>query len=1082
MMAQSPPTASQPAQAPSQTFAIDSGDPIWRHVKSDWDHQFIRRPNFIPWLRAQLEVDPIDEQSPNPEALVHYIKRRLALIQAQHPSLADGKVANSGGPPPARTDDTVTSGPPSRTQVGQSTGLPIASGNSRVPEVLQGPSPSHQHSQTFSQTALGSSGYTSQLGAIADAHMGSPTTAITPIHSLNSSAPVQLEHKAYHHNHVQHFNDQREQLNQPNHLHLQNQQRQQAQLPNQEYQPHHVHAQQPAQQSQPQILLYSHPTSSSPSPSTSSHPPGSLHPHNAESNGLNGTTQQFSHITASGSHGFYPFGNSPISQTLSSQAVDSMSLIHPNLISDGTPSMSLARQNLHPELGSNLPRIPPAASISFNAFATTEGSASSTPIESQVPLVDQPRTTRSHTAAAKKPNPIEKSNTSRSAKAKADSLAGSASVNGRSADKTAPSEPSPTTVHKPTDQYDRKAWKSRLSTVRAELDHIPKAPTRTGKKLIKILGVYTISPTPLSGDWSTVPPEGRLELLSAIRASANKEFFTAWAAESTGLGLLEAWLKGSVHAHERAKSRSSDDDTDSQERDAVLASLLQMLEKMPITVDHLKHHTFAKQVMRINKETNAQRFSDTVKAISKKLEQEWRAVVRDAGNKSGNNDTASRDVKKRNEPSPEPAQVKKRKVEVATKPSVAPTNSNTKATDMFFGKSDRLKLPAFSKKKPETIVSNPSPSTPAMDPFAAAMAALKERNSSLGLGEINMTTVTAPKAKTGGKPTKRVTFLPDDKLCQIKIVERLVYEGEEYETHPLGDARKMDAIEGRYLHHAEEFLEEEMEWVTPIEVVLTAETITNLETSPLDSPEVAIQEEREKTVVEVTYYDESQIPESPQEPPECDRGAEDGNGHIPKMIKLGGELLTDPDVPRWIAQAQADNTAPDAPVAPDHAVSDILARLTGGPLPAMAGGTQMAEQSAFPPGLDLNLLSSLSQAGSLQALLAASSQTTLAPTVPPLAAPLDPNPFRNGLRTDNGWGAAAGSGSVSNNHGMHIPTGPSAGVGGGGGGKKKGRKNRGKDRSDQRKYSAHDKFGRHIQCKWWPECPHGNRCYYKHGD
>lgn len=188
----------------------------------------------------------------------------------------------------------------------------------------------------------------------------------------------------------------------------------------------------------------------------------------------------------------------------------------------------------------------------------------------------------------------------------------------------------------------------------------------------------------------------------------------------------------------------------------------------------------------------------------------------------------------------------------------------------------------------------------------------------------------------------------------------------------------MDAVEGRYLHHAEEFLEEEMEWVTPLEVILTAETIANLETSPLESPEAAKQEEREKTVVEVIYYDESQIPESPHEPPECDRGIEDGSGHVPKLMKLGGELLTDPEIPRLIARAHADNMAPDAPVAPDSAVSDILARLNGGVAPP-AGPSQMTGQSAFPNGLDLDLLTSLSQAGSLQALLAASTQINTAP-------------------------------------------------------------------------------------------------------
>lgn len=245
---------------------------------------------------------------------------------------------------------------------------------------------------------------------------------------------------------------------------------------------------------------------------------------------------------------------------------DSMSLIHPNLLGDATSMSSLSWDNVHPDFGIKLPVIPAAVP---NPFI---GSSSSKATETKVPLVDQPRTTRSNAAAAKNAAQGEKTSTSQPVKS------GSATVNGISVNKPsrAPVEQQAAVAPKVPDLYDRKAWKSRLSTVRAELDHIPKAPTRTANKLIKILSMYTVSPTPLSGDWSTVPPDGRLEFLSAVKTSANKEFFTAWAADSKGLGILEAWLKGSVHSHERAKSKPADNDADFQERDGVLVSLLQV--------------------------------------------------------------------------------------------------------------------------------------------------------------------------------------------------------------------------------------------------------------------------------------------------------------------------------------------------------------------------------------------------------------------------------------------------------------------------------------------------------------------------
>lgn len=196
----------------------------------------------------------------------------------------------------------------------------------------------------------------------------------------------------------------------------------------------------------------------------------------------------------------------------------------------------------------------------------------------------------------------------------------------------------------------------------------------------------------------------------------------------------------------------------------------------------------------------------------------------------------------------------------------------------------------------------------------------------------------------------------------------------------------MDAVEGRYLHQSDPFLEEEIEWEVPFEVVLTHETIVNLETSPLVSAELAAQEEREKVVAGVTYDDQSQIPHTPHEPSDFEPSTvgDSGSPHLPKLMKLGEDLLLDPEVSHLIAKAQADNSI-NAPVAPDHTVLDLLARLGGsGALSQISDYTSQATLHActgfdtrLPPGLDVNLLNSISQSGSLQALLAASGNIHL---------------------------------------------------------------------------------------------------------
>ncbi|KAI9607929.1 hypothetical protein H4Q26_005379 [Puccinia striiformis f. sp. tritici PST-130] len=597
----------------------------------------------------------------------------------------------------------------------------------------------------------------------------------------------------------------------------------------------------------------------------------------------------------------------------------------------------------------------------------------------------------------------------------------------------------------PADQYNRKAWKSRLVSVRTELDHISRSPARSASRLVKILSMYSITPTPNSGDWSTVPPEGRIEVLSVMKLAAPQDFYSTWAIEKQGLDMLEAWLKGSVHAHEKAKPKDASGGTATDEeaiqRETILTDLLQTVAKLPLTVENLKSHTFAKQVIRITKDQNANKFSDAVKRLADGLEKKWRAAVRVAtapmhrngSTDSVNNPAASAsDTKKRAEAGSDSNQMKKRKVET-TRISITATAPAGKSTNDLFGRPDKAKLPAFAKK---AVVPTLAPPIAVQDTFAQAMGLLKGKNPA---GPSSQSTPSAFNTSSiaGGKLAKRVRFVADNELCQIKIVERLVYEGEEYETHPLGDARKMDAVEGRYLHQLDSFLEEEIEWQTPSEITLTSETITNLATSPLVSAELAAQDEREKAVAEVTYEDGTQIPDTPHEPHDTEPSTvgDIGSAGLPKIMKLGGNLLLDPEVSHLIAKAQADNSV-DAPVAPDHTVSDLLARLGGGSgdaLSELSNQTPRATMpftsgfnTSLPPGLDMNLLNSISQSGSLQALLAASGNIKM-----PILTTHVADPFSSAVR-DNGWGAAAGSASRGREQmdepAPYIPTGPSAGV------------------------------------------------------
>ncbi|WAR62838.1 hypothetical protein PtB15_15B426 [Puccinia triticina] len=1133
---------------------LDPADPIWRHVKTEWDQQFIKRGNFLPWLRAQLQIDPIDETGPAPEPLLCYVKRRLAL--AQHEQRLR-EAANHGQPAPAQGNQAAHPNSASNmngtflepTQASSLAAQDVYPGNSSrsgpfVSPQSDGAAAASPAGQQFDHSAsdasrtssnqflnhahvpppamsfssqppsLTGNAFSSQLGAIADAHMGN-SSHITPT-SLSSNSNS-------------HTND----LN---------------------YNPNDLGTPLPYLQAgtqapkfpQSQVLLMSQEnveTAPQQSSQLASFPPtiasSTYVNHPAQSNPALTFVATHSHPLQPQNVNQYSHPLQPTKATQYQQSLDTQkknfepqadSFVHHNQsldFSGPAPNSDSGNWNARP-----LVQIDPSlmAGYEMSCNLTSQVYAQSIPpISPAIDVAPQPTTsqpvdtpsprrTRSAAALTKKNGTaatlsrtpvIEKAPHTKGAPRTASSstedtsvgtipsLSANISPANKEANPKATSTASPNpTSSTPADQYDRKVWKSRLSTIRTELDHIPKAPARSAIKLVKILSMYSISPTPSTGDWSTVPPEGRIEVLSAMKASVPQDFFNSWASESKGLSMLEAWLKGSVHAQERAKPRKTSGgngaDEETLQRETLLTHLLQTLGKLPLTVENLKSHTFPKQVMRINKEQNANKFSDAIKRLSVGLEQKWRAICRGAPaplQRNGSIDSVSNsaasasDTKKRPEAASDSNQSKKRKVETTRIPITA-TSSTSKSTNDLFGRPDKAKLPAFTKKALE-----PSAPPPVVvpDSFAEAMGLLKGRNATGTSAELAPSTSTTS-SNAGGKLAKRVRFVADSELCQIKIVERLVYEGEEYETHPVGDARKMDAVEGRYLHQSDSFLEEEVEWEAPSEVVLTSETVTNLETSPLVSAELAAQEEREKAVPAVTYEDESQIPHTPHEPGESELSTvgDAGSAGLPKVMKLGGNLLLDPEVSHLIAKAQADNSV-DAPVAPDHTVSNLLARLGGGAgalaeLSNQSSQAPMPFPSGFdtglPPGLDLNLLNSISQSGSLQAILAGTSGINMPTQLVSTTHVADT--FLPAVR-DNGWGAAAGSASRGRDKmdapappAPYIPTGPSAGV------SRNKRRKKGKD-GGQPRMSAHDALGRHIKCKWWPDCPHGNKCFYKHG-
>ncbi|KAH9813334.1 hypothetical protein DFH28DRAFT_896800 [Melampsora americana] len=478
---------------------------------------------------------------------------------------------------------------------------------------------------------------------------------------------------------------------------------------------------------------------------------------------------------------------------------------------------------------------------------------------------------------------------------------------------------------KTKDRHERQ-WKLEIRT---QLDQLLNAPKRTPHKLIETLALYR---TARSGDWSTLPSQGRLEILSTCEYIVDLDFWRAWAADSNGLPLLEAWLRGSVHAHKEAAGKFAINER-------VLVALLQVLKKIPFTVQHLITYKFGSQVKKIAEEALG-RFSPDAKGIAKQLVDHWRQSLglekRLPGKVAEGVHAVSTNAKRSNThlTQQEPDNVKKAK-------------HDNKPTDIRPSIQKGLKsqkLFAVPAKKPEALGLHSTNTM--MDPFAEAMRTIQKGKEDVDFDTSCFVLPSSCDPKKPKKNRKSVTFAPDDKLCEIKIVERLVYHqdddaNENYDDidpHFLADIRQMDANEGRHLHSAEESLQEEVDWSTSSEgVPQTVQNLEQLNELPSQSLKAETKDLREKrTWLSENYTIETteashKLPTDP--PSDVIRRPE------PEMMKLGGELLIDLEVQRVTALAHPDLNAPDKPgavtsnISPHHNVA-LTSKLSASAKPA----------------------------------------------------------------------------------------------------------------------------------------------------
>ncbi|GAA5861911.1 hypothetical protein JCM8547_008593 [Rhodosporidiobolus lusitaniae] len=549
------------------------------------------------------------------------------------------------------------------------------------------------------------------------------------------------------------------------------------------------------------------------------------------------------------------------------------------------------------------------------------------------------------------------------------------------------------TASPPVDSYDSTQWTTFLPKLRQHLvsKRIQGAALSTAQFLVKNLQMFshtdkssTLSPW---GDASDVPPEGRAEVLSTIAKYGTEDFFKAWLdvgkdasssgkgkgkddgagggrVRSDGLELFQRWLDGAARGYASSSKEGKDGEKKSVVKDrkskeleqASLAWVLQVLAKLPVTMDHLLAYPAPKLVKRISDRAA----EGAVKAAATQLVTKWQKVqeayrASQSKNASSSTSTATSTVKRKSDGADAPA--KKLKTDPTKKPAAPPTalpiankrplpSFNKKKTDNPFlaalgniAKKDGA--PAASPAAVPVATSVKLPSAKKVGGVGAVLAAAAEAKKAAAAGDEEMKPREVKLGKNG-KPKKSVRWKPDEELEAIREIEKAIYEDDENSAasgarvHAEGEdananAKDMMLQEAYTLHqHLEDDVEmdEDIEYYEPVAVSVPKNDDFQYFHTEAVSAEREVQEQREAITMAVD--ETSTPPDTPAEPPEYSPDKADPE---PRPIALHEDLANDAEVLQTIADAQA--SAGVKTFVPNEQLVSLLDELNGGGLSAV---------------------------------------------------------------------------------------------------------------------------------------------------
>ncbi|KAJ3149100.1 hypothetical protein HDU86_007043 [Geranomyces michiganensis] len=392
--------------------------------------------------------------------------------------------------------------------------------------------------------------------------------------------------------------------------------------------------------------------------------------------------------------------------------------------------------------------------------------------------------------------------------------------------------------------------------------------------------------------------DSRAKVLAPLNSTANLKTLQSFRRQQ-GLKLVTKLL---------LQSKDQLDDSDAT---SVAVVALQILLKMPVSIDELKEVKTGKVVKHFATAAAGDKGSEIHEA-AKKVMDSWQALVANASAKESVSPTTTGEQPFHDKPNErkrdrdaadeDPAAAKRVKSDDAVKrdsssdkdkrKSIATTGlassvtatspaSATAVADMDIFKSlAHTSLPKIKKVEPKAVDETTKPAAEAK----AAPSTTESRTATVGTFALpvaesipsyrkdpsasNAASASASasvSASSSSAPAKRrVRFAEGDKLVSVRFFETDTGHDKEafnITPHMHGNARDFDRQEGKRAFRKE--LHQAKEWVPPplINAPETYEWGKN-------SMEDKIQEERERTLLGVAYYSDNQIPPSATEPTE----------------------------------------------------------------------------------------------------------------------------------------------------------------------------------------------------------------------